>query len=651
MSAVQASCPACAGSVRFKIGSALVTVCEYCRSVVARGDRKLEDLGKVAEVTDTGAVLELGFQGRYEGVPFELVGRAQLGHAAGGVWDEWYAAFTDGRWGWLAEAQGRYYITFPEDAKLQGIPTFEEIAVGGHVRLPPERTRYVIAEKGVARPLGAQGEMPYRLDPNATYSYADLSGPEGRFGTLDYSESPPLVFTGRGVTLEQLGFAKTRRIREREARKVKGQHLNCPQCAGALELRAPDHTERVGCPNCGSLLDVKEGKLALLQALNAYKVDPVIPLGSKGTFEEGEFTVIGFMQRSTTSHGVEYFWEEYLLYEPHLGVRWLTHENNHWNWVKPLSAGDVNSSAQKASYLESSFKLFQRGEARVTYVAGEFTWKVASGECTQNKDYIAPPQMLSRERSTAGEDESEINWSLCTYLPRQEVAKAFGLPELPRPTGVAPNQPFLHKKIYLYGLYFVGAMLLIGAIFTAFTARRKVHESTHYAAPAKLGVPNVPGAPGAMPTQESRIFFSEMFELKPRRNVAITIRADVNSMGVYVEGELVHKESGEVQPFFVEVGHYAGVEDGESWQDDEREHTVMLSAQAGGNYSLRLEVVPEKPEVGAMVRVRVEQGVVRLITFLLTILGLSVIPVGVGLYHLYFEYLRWQESNCTGSSE
>src|SRR2546423_14883181 len=110
--AFQASCPACGATVTFKTGSSVVLVCESCNSVVARTDRGVEDVGKVADVVESGSPLDVGLQGVYLDVAFELTGRAQLGHAAGGFWDEWYAAFSDGRWGWLSEAPGRIYTTF-----------------------------------------------------------------------------------------------------------------------------------------------------------------------------------------------------------------------------------------------------------------------------------------------------------------------------------------------------------------------------------------------------------------------------------------------------------------------------------------------------------------------------------------------------------
>src|SRR5213075_2532719 len=129
--AFQASCPACGAPVIFKTGSSVVVVCESCNSVVARTDRGVEDAGKVSDVVESGSPLDVNLRGVYLGVAFELTGRAQLGHAAGGFWDEWYAAFSDGRWGWLAEAQGRFYLTFQQYLPEQSlIPPFEMIQPG-----------------------------------------------------------------------------------------------------------------------------------------------------------------------------------------------------------------------------------------------------------------------------------------------------------------------------------------------------------------------------------------------------------------------------------------------------------------------------------------------------------------------------------------
>ena len=53
--ALQASCPACGAQVLFRTGSSVVVVCEFCNSVVARTDRGVEDVGKVADVVESGS--------------------------------------------------------------------------------------------------------------------------------------------------------------------------------------------------------------------------------------------------------------------------------------------------------------------------------------------------------------------------------------------------------------------------------------------------------------------------------------------------------------------------------------------------------------------------------------------------------------------
>ena len=45
---IQANCPACGGPCTFKISTSLVAVCPYCRSVVARGDRRTGGRGTLS---------------------------------------------------------------------------------------------------------------------------------------------------------------------------------------------------------------------------------------------------------------------------------------------------------------------------------------------------------------------------------------------------------------------------------------------------------------------------------------------------------------------------------------------------------------------------------------------------------------------------
>jgi uncharacterized protein DUF4178 len=654
---VEVACPACGAPIAFKSGSSVVVVCEFCNSVIARGDRKFEDLGKVAALVDTGSPLDLGLRGTYQGVPFELTGRAQLGHQAGGMWDEWYAAFQNGRWGWLAEAQGRFYLTFEQTLPEQSlIPPFETLQPGSAIAALPTSVPLTIAETGVATQLGAKGEIPYRLTPGEEYEYADLSGPNGIFATLDYSNTPPMAFVGHEVTLADIGLASAA-TPEREERRVPGIQLNCTQCGGPLELRAPDQSLRVTCPNCGALLDVSQGRLEFMQALQPPKTPPIIPIGSVGEFEGVKQMVIGFMVRSVEFEGVRYYWEEFLLYNPRIGFRWLVRSDDNWSYVSAVPPGEVmhnsgtfGGKGDRVSFQGESYKIYQDAVARVEYVIGEFYWKVAVGEQTRAVDYVHPPRMLSMEASLVqrGTEEvagvtnkkgrarsvptGEINWSLGTYVKRRAVEKAFGITGLPRTSKIAPNQLFPHKKVYKYWGLMLAATLALGLIIMITGPRTKVFDQTFALQP----VANSEG---------TQVIFSDPFQLKGRQNIRVSARSNVDNSWLYVEGDLINDATGDVQTFSMPVEYYHGVEDGESWSEGSQSPSTHLSALPAGQYMLRLEAQWEKWQQPATLSVRIDQGVPRFLHLFLAMLFVSVIPALVAFRHFNFEKRRWADSD------
>ena len=654
MSPLQASCPSCGAPVVFKTGSSIVVVCDFCHSAVARTDRALEDLGKVAEILDTGSPLQVGLRGTYNGVAFELTGRAQLGHSAGGMWDEWYAAFANGAWGWLAEAQGRFYFTFQQSTPEQALfPPFEYLQVGQAVSAIPGSLVLTVAEKGLARALGAEGEIPYRLVPGEEHRYADLSGARGEFGTLDYSYQQPLIFLGREVTLAQLGVADAR-APEREARRVQAAQLSCPNCGGPLALRAPDMAERVTCPNCGSLLDVNQGQRVFLKALQPGRVTPIIPIGTVGEFDGGKLTVIGFVQRSV-QFDRRYYWEEYLLYNPQIGFRWLVRSDDQWSFVQSVPPGEISGSGKTVYFRGRRFKLYQDTAARVEYVMGEFYWKVTVGETVRAADFVCPPEMLSMEVSVGTQVEEaqtppaqtkrqrrktapapptgEINWSLGRYVKPGDVEKAFGISGLPRPSNVAPNQPFLHKKIYKFWALLLAVTFVFGLVVMATGSRREVFRANYNDLKPLKG------------PEESEVRFSEPFELKGGQNIKITAESNVDNAWLSVDGDIIDQATGLGQAFSVPVEYYHGVESGESWSEGSKKSDVHISALPAGTYTLAFEVHWEKWQEPAAVTIQVEQGVPRMIHLLLALIAVSIIPLLVAIYHYNFEKRRWADSD------
>jgi hypothetical protein len=182
-----------------------------------------------------------------------------------------------------------------------------------------------------------------------------------------------------------------------------------------------------------------------------------------------------------------------------------------------------------------------------------------------------------------------------------------------------------------------------------FVPTRKVYEKTFTlrppapvaAAPAAPGVPPVPPAPA----EKTQVFHTELFDLKARRNVYVTVSCPNLTGWLAVEGDLVRQADGTTQPFVVPLAFYSGTEDGEAWTEGGRENAVYVSAQPAGQYSLRLEVEKEQPAVAGPLTVKVEQGVAHFRTWFLALVSLILVPLGVMIYHAIFVSRRWASAD------
>lgn len=208
-----ATCPSCGAPVEFRNPSSVALICEYCDTTVVRedGGQVLESLGKVSHVREDASPLQVGAAGRFQGTEFVVLGRIQVEHSTG-YWNEWYVEWADRRTGWLAEAQGQYYVTFPDEQGEQDrtLPPFERLQVGQRVSV--QGKRFTVTEVGVARATGTEGETPVAAREGWELPYADLRRPDAGFATIDYSDDVPRTYVGRCVRWGELQMRHYRRF-------------------------------------------------------------------------------------------------------------------------------------------------------------------------------------------------------------------------------------------------------------------------------------------------------------------------------------------------------------------------------------------------------------------------------------------------------
>jgi Domain of unknown function (DUF4178) len=558
-------CPSCGAPVEFNPGGGKVKVCAHCSTVVLRGEAKLEDLGRVAELLDTDSPLKVGLFGSYKGSgSFQVSGRIQKSHGSG-VWDEWCLQFDDGRHAWLSESEGEWNIMF--SAGAVELAPWSEMRPLSLVSLRDKR--FVVEEVGEARTTAAEGQLP-DFAPN--HQYLDATGPGGVFASVDYSGERPEAFVGNRITLSQLGFDKSELGSTPKRAALK--NALCPNCNGPLALQAPDATKRVACPYCGALHEVAGGKLAFLELLEKPRIPPKIDLGKKGTLEGVEWVVIAFLVRGCEVDGNEYLWDEYLLFNREKGFRWLMCANGHWTFLTPIAAGEVVATTFSANHGGQSYKFFQSVNTVTHFVLGECYWEVSQGERGWAAEYVNPPRSINQDMTA-----NEVTFTLGKLIDKEDVEKAFSTAPQQRPSGIAPAQPnpaaAKAKESWTWaGLWSLG-------IFATFL----IFSMMSFSGPLHGQVVQPP--PGAAPGSPESQVFSPEFEVPAKTGIAIEVTSNIDNDWLAVQTDLVNVASGEVISVYGEAEYYHGVTDGESWSEGGRAINKSTSEVDKGAYVAR----------------------------------------------------------------
>jgi hypothetical protein len=462
--------------------------------------------------------------------------------------------------------------------------------------------------------------------------FADLRSPDDRFATIDYTEEPPLLFLGRVVSFDALAL---RNLRTPVAPQAEVRGLNCASCGAPVELRAGAQTLTAVCGHCLAVVDPLDPSVAIVQeAARRERRAPKIPLGTRGRVRGEEYEVIGFQYRTITVDDEEYGWDEYVLFNPQHGFRYLSEYAGHWNDIKVVSSLPELASRggrSAARFLGERFRHFQHAVATTRFVLGEFPWRVRVGDEAVVDDYVSPPRMLSAERTG-----DEVTWSLGEYTPGARVWEMFGLRDRPpRAVGVFANQPSPHTgrpgRYWRLFLAMAGALALVALIRFATAARQEVFAGDYAYASAQAG---------------ESAFVTPVFDVPGHTsNLEVGIDTDLSNDWLYLSLALISADTGTAYDFGREVGYYFGRDSDGSWTEGSQQERALLASVPPGRYYLRVE--PEGATAGRTVRyrLRLRRDVPSLSIFLVALVLLAVPPSLATWRAAAFETKRWAESD------
>ena len=428
----RAACPNCGAPVEFSSAASASAVCSFCRSTLLRDGETLRRIGVVAELFDDHSPLQLGAAGKLQGLAFTLVGRLQYGYE-GGTWNEWHALFDNGRSAWLSEDNGAYVASF--DTPLAEAPALDTLRAGQRTLVGG--TAWDVASVVSAKLISAQGELPSAPPLDREFTVVDLRNAQGEVGTLDFADPARVAWSiGRSVALSELALTG---LREDSEKTLASRAIECPSCGASLEPKLAT-TQSLSCPQCRAVVDISKGAGADLAhyAQNnsgAGGLEPQIPLGRTGTLALGgapqPWQVVGYQERCTLPAGGEddeqFYWREYLLYNRIQGFAFLVDAEDGWSWAKPIT-GVPQVKGEHALWQGGSFLKREAYGAKVTWVQGEFYWRVQREERAHVSDY-AGTGLSTKKRLSREQTGNEVTWSAGEALAAGDVASAFGLPQ------------------------------------------------------------------------------------------------------------------------------------------------------------------------------------------------------------------------------
>lgn len=400
--------------------------------------------------------------------------------------------------------------------------------------------------------------------------------------------------------------------------------FSCPACGGIVEIRAAGHSISAVCTHCSSVIDTANDNFKIIKKEHEASRPTDIPIGAKGILDSIKWEVIGYVEKKDKSFMS--YWEEYLLFNPYFGFRFLVQSDGHWNLAAVIKRYSPHAgSASEVELDREKYSVYCRGQSVVEYVKGEFYWRVRRGDEDKYVDYIAPPRMLTVEKN-----REEVIETLAEYIEAEVVENAFGI-ELPKKSGIAPNQPapFYGRlgKIWQVTAISIFVALLIqwsmgsGTLVTAY----QIHIAQN---------------------ERDKIFSTPVFNFAKRSNLFVKSMVPVNNDWMELDLSLVNDASNESYEARQVVEYYSGYDEGEYWTEGRQVAESSFSSVPAGNYRLLVDPSPGQMEPnGMVVSFELKSNVGVWGNFWMIFFFIIVFPLYAFLYRWYFESKRWENSD------
>lgn len=406
--------------------------------------------------------------------------------------------------------------------------------------------------------------------------------------------------------------------------------LDCPNCGGTIALRAAGITVSLVCEHCGSTLDATRPDLAVIATAGAAMARPAIALGTRGELAGTTWEVIGYLERSDGETG----WSEYLLFNPYEGYAFLIDDGRRFSLGRLIDRLPGYGGAALTLGEQSFSRFGESYRAWVSFVVGEFYWRVQVGEHAVLTDFVRPGTMLSCE-----EVDGERTWTRTELLPRGVAEAAFGLERRPRDGWgftPAPHEPSpwgeRMKESLIVGIVAIVTLIVIAVMGSGTT---------------RVGA----GSLNVVPDAGTVTAVVGPLDL-PDRKAAVRIHAEAPALDngwIDLDYSLVDRRTQASFDASALAEYYRGRDQDGRWSEGDPTPTVKLGGIPQGSYDLVVEATAHRwqgaqepgmaqGEIG--VAITVDRGGVFFGNVMLGLILLLLWPIVVVWLHFQFEQRR-----------
>lgn len=190
----------------------------------------------------------------------------------------------------------------------------------------------------------------------------------------------------------------------------------CTKCGAPLALHLP-RAKTIVCQHCRAQLDLTKQPYEFLGFFRTHKLQQPLRLGLQAQLDGALFTLVGHVRYVEST----WFWDEYLAIAEDGRALWIQYDEGAFSLYTPFAPQEPEALSPKATHVTvdgQQHEITERGNARVGFLDGEFTFRVKRGDLVQYVDAGALAVELT---------EREVEFFSVRSIDRANLADAVGL--------------------------------------------------------------------------------------------------------------------------------------------------------------------------------------------------------------------------------